>query len=511
MMNEKQEAAVRAEGRIQVLVAGAGSGKTRVLTNKVQADQARGIHPSLQVVITFTNAAANEFRKRLSGIVKPPAFVGTLHAFALKHISPLIGDVRMIGDREFDELIHGALDAASIKGVSLRKVREFVAGDGFGLIGKNRAARAAVVTETGKRKVIHPDMILGIFKRNLHRLDLPDHLHVYVDEFQDTAGIDAAIYKALVEDLVATLFVVGDPRQAIFSFRGATSSEFLSLWGRADWRGQLTTNYRSRPELVKFSNMIAGQMTLPANIDSESDAARDNSVLNEPPTFREFTTCEQEAEAIADHCKTIAERDPAALEDFAVLCRYNASVGLIRDVLKGHGFEVACSLDHANAVVFLESDETVKRILNLGEFPPGFFDHDPEMTPQGNANRLAGNWGKLLIKLDAPKVTRDLLQPILEEIDNPAAIPFALKEGLLRRKAHAVTISTVHAAKGLEWPEVWISGADVKSFDPNDPEDVRLAYVAATRAEDRLVISSAESRISFRREVNLTPSPIFVV
>lgn len=499
-MNEKQKAAILAEGRIQVLIAGAGSGKTRVLTEKVKRDQLR-IAPELQVVITFTNAAANEFRKRLSGMVKPPYFVGTLHAFALKHISKIIGDAQMIGDKELEELIRKALDDAGIKGVSLRQAREFAAGDGRGLLGKNRAARAAVVAATQKEGVIHPDMILGIFKREIHRLDLSDHLHLYVDEFQDTSGTDASIYKSLVDDLGATLFVVGDPRQAIFSFRGATSSEFLKLWSIADWRGQLTTNYRSRPELVKLTNMIAEKMTLPENVESNSDAARGEWVLCEPVKFLNFTTCEQEAEAIAEHCRRIESSPvgPAGLEDFAVLCRYNASVGLIRDVLKGHGFKVNCSLDHSDAIEFLDTDETVKRLLALRGFPDRFFESED----------MSAAWASLLIKLDAPTKTRDLLQPILDTVRDPAEIPFAIKEGILRREESAVTVSTVHAAKGLEWPEVWISGADVKSFDPNDAEDVRLAYVAATRAEDHLVISTAEFRISFRREVGLTPSPIF--
>jgi superfamily I DNA/RNA helicase len=491
-LTEEQNAAVQAEGRIQVLSAGAGSGKTRTLVAKVARDQARGISPSIQVVVTFTNAAANEVRRRIeeSGS-EPPAFVGTLHAFCLRQIGPSIGSPRMIGDKEFEKLILDVLESSGIKGVSLRKAKEFAGGDGFGLVGKNRSARAAIVGQMGRLNLIHPDMILGIFKKTIHSLDLPDHLHLYVDEFQDTAAIDAAIYRAFVEDLVATLFVVGDPRQAIFAFRGATSAEFLKLWDVAEWRGELTTNFRSRGSIIAESNHIANRMTLPPNLSPVMTGDRD---FGDTPERREFATCEEEAEAIATVLRSIARgpEGPSALEDFAVLARYNASVELIGDVLRGHGIEVNSSLDRTAAVAFLDEDPTVKKLLALQSIPPA----------------ISPSWEALLVKFDAPRKTRELLLPLLREVSQIEDLPFALKEGFLKPRANAVTVSTIHAAKGLEWPEVWIAGADSKSFDESDSEDVRLAYVAATRPQDALTVSFARSRVSFRREVDLTPSPV---
>lgn len=491
-MTAEQLKAIGAAGRIQVLSAGAGSGKTRTLVGKVANDQDRGASPSHQVVVTFTNAAANEVRGRIDGNGgETPAFVGTLHAFALRSIGPTIGSPRMIGDKEFDALIDKVSESSAIKGIPRRKAREFAAGDGTGLIGKNRSARAAVVGEMAKMNLIHPDMILGIFKRTIHSLGLPSGLHVYVDEFQDTAGIDAAIYRTLVEDFNATLFVVGDPRQAVFGFRGATSVEFAKLWDVADWRGELTENFRSNSTIVGGANDIAARMTLPQGISKVMTCRKDKG-----PEIRRltFTNCEGEAEAIASNLLSVVNSPagPAGLEGIAILARYNASIALIGDVIKSHGIEVNSSLDRAATIDFLDSDSIVERLLRLRDLPDD-----------------AQEWLDLLVRLDAPAKTRDLLFPILLEVTEVAALPGALKEGVLRPKTNAVTVSTVHAAKGLEWPEVWIAGADSKSFDPEDPEDVRLSYVAATRPESRLTISFAKSRISFRREVDLTPSPIF--
>lgn len=492
-MTSQQAAAVKAAGRIQVLSAGAGSGKTRTLVAKVANDQDRGVSPGRQVVVTFTNAAANEVRSRIEGSGgEIPNFVGTLHAFALRMIGPTIGTPRMIGDKEFDKLIEDVFESASIKGITRRKAREFASGDGTGLVGKNRSARAAIVGAMGKANLIHPDMILGIFKRTIHSIDFPKGLSVYVDEFQDTASIDAAIYRVLVEDFEANLFVVGDPRQAIFAFRGATFVEFLKLWERADWRGELTTNFRSTETIVTEANRIASLMNIPGEIDQIMHSPKDKG-----PEIRrlKFTNCEEEADAIATTLRSIVNspEGPSALEDFAILARYNASVAMIGDVLRSHGIEVNSSLDRADAIAFLDEDEVVKKLLGYrGEIPTD-----------------AQGWHDLLVKeFDAPLKTRDLLFPIVLDVTEAEALPFALKEGILRPKASAVTVSTIHAAKGLEWPEVWLVGADEKSFDPSDSEDVRLAYVAATRPETRLTISFATSRISFRREVDLEPSPI---
>ena len=492
---EEQAAAITAEGRIQVLAAGAGSGKTKTLVDKVRRDQTTepcaGKAARRQVVITFTNAAAGEVRDRLKkkGAVDP-WFVGTLHAFALKNVGASLGNPRMISDREFDRLIADVFEANGIKGISIRKARELAAGDGSGLLGKNRAARAAVVAKMNEGSLLHPDLILGHFLKRIDDLPLGHGLKLYVDEFQDTASIDSAIYRAIIDAWEASIFAVGDPRQAIFGFRGATSAEFSRLWDAADWRGELTGNFRSLPEIVTFANGVASRMTLPPGLEGRMKHVRETPKGEIAIARADFTTCEEEAAEIAKFASSVerSPEGPGALEDLAILTRYNASVQMIADVLRAHDFRVNSSLDRAEAAAFLQDDETVRRVICL--------------------RRIPEDWNAALIALDAPRDVRDKLIPILSDVERVEDLPFAIREGILRREADAVTVTTVHAAKGLEWPKVWIAGADSKSFDPDKSEDVRLAYVAATRAEDLLVISHAKSRIGFRREVDLTPSPI---
>lgn len=487
MKNTKeQEGAITATGKTQILSAAAGSGKTSTLVAKIGKDQEKGVSPDQQIVITFTNAAAAEFRERIirRGF-KKPSFTGTLHAFALRHVGKRLGRPRMIGDRDLELLIKQALDESKIRAISISQGRELIAGDGKGIVGVKRSARAAIMARVKQEKVLHPDMILPQFLKQIGYLNFPTDPVIYVDEFQDTSPIDSAIYKELSTRHGATLFTVGDPRQAIFGFRGATSAEFLSMWNSAEWKGQLTANFRSSHAIVKKANIICNMMNLPEGMKVSMKPKRD--FKGDEVEFTTFDSSEAEAEKIADKAESLYHA--GELNNFAVITRYNASVEMITEVIRSRGIKVNSSIDKRKEAWGLQQEETVKQILQLKEIPE--------------------SWEYHLIKMDAPKNVRDKLLPYLNEVDSIEELATMFGGSGMKGEEDAVTVSTVHASKGLEWDDVWIASADGQSFRPENEEDVRLAYVAVTRARNNLTISHAESRSANRRLYNLKKSPIF--
>jgi len=490
-LNKEQErACLLAPSPVAVVLAGAGAGKTRLLAAKIVEDQ-ESIGAHRQVVVTFTNAAADELRNRVSayGGSLEVRHLGTLHSWALKELRAAnlqgIDRLEMIGDKRFDAIVKGEVKRMGWKG-TLTEARDLACLPRR-VAGQARVIGAAIVTRCCREGVLHPDMILGLAAGRVEDFSLPEGCRIYVDEFQDSGPADEKIYRAAVDYHAATLYLVGDVRQSVYGFRGASPAILANFWKETpeDCRAELQANYRSGSDIVALGNSIANSMNLPEGSAAEMEA-RSESKGSVHRT--EFLTQEAEAEAIADYLLHQFGADEKSARGprwgrFAILSRYNQQAELIAGVLQAHRIPVDCSAWREKESKEMLEDEKIIELSNLATGKPV-------------------EWEQAATAAGIPFNVQKRLLPILHRAATPEDVTAALR-GEYQPEGSKVSVGTIHSAKGLEWPVVWLAGADEEAL-PETEEARRLAYVAATRAKDYLIISSASSRQGFGRLIDLS-------
>lgn len=458
-----------------VMVAGAGAGKTKTTVAKIAFDQVNRPHLE-QIVVTFTNAAAKELKERLKEIgAAEPHFIGTLHALAFRYIRDEWGKVTVITDKQFDAVLKAEMKRTRLN-VPVAELKDALTNDSAR--GNMNLLVRAVLARLRSDRVVHPDMMLRVFNDLLTLKSAGYHgkFFVYVDEAQDSAAIDFAIFSKLAAK--DSIFLIGDPRQSIFVFRGARPELFtnaISTYG--DGFVVLPHNFRSHRMIVGAANKIAAGMRLPGFPDGMPDmiAARD-FVSGKVANHGAFETTEIEAVRVAEWAET-------DVSSTAILCRYNATVELVATMLRGRGLKVVTSG---------EPDEL-----------------DPSLVALSNLAEIPSSWESAMMALGVSFKDAGRLLPLLSAVTDAADIADVVRESFTIDEKDAVVVSTVHAAKGREWDRVALVGADNGAFDPLDEENRRLGYVAATRARFEFVFSFARQR-SGRYPVNgLNLSPIF--
>lgn len=485
------------------VIAGAGSGKTRLLAAKIVADQKTcSCSPDRQVVVTFTNKAADELRDRIRsyGGSTSMRHLGTLHSFALREMRRAdlhgITSLTIVGDRLFNQIVREECRRMKWKG-TLQAARESAANPRR-LVGNLKVIGAAILARCLREGVLHPDLILGLFAGRIDDLtDFPAGCRFYVDEYQDSSPTDAKIYQGFVDHHAASRFVVGDPRQAIYGFRGASPVLLEQAWLAAgeSSRAQLRTNYRSAAGIVELGNQLACQMHLPPGCDSRM-INPPRSDLKAWLTRTEYVTAEAEAEEIADWLKAmhqidVTDGDAMGFGGVAILCRYNQQVRQVSAVLRAHRIPVTASTDHEDESEVMLRNEDLAALANA-------------------TAETAEQWESLLMRTEVPVQLRDRLVPRLARCRCGEDV-LAVLRGEFDPEGDKVTVSTIHQAKGLEWPVVWLAGADDKAFPAGCQETLRLLYVAVTRSKGALRISHASSRQSHLREVNLQATTLITI
>ena len=481
-LTEEQQKAVDITGRSIAIVAGAGSGKTETLAERILADQSRGIDHAQQVAITFTRFAGEELRARIEKKgAKPPWHVGTLHSWAFRSISslsasrPPYGTFRVINDKEYTEIIKEII-AKSKRKMAISEARR-VAMESGGTAGNAKVMGLMIRNFMLRKKLLHADLMLSMFSAELQLgTAIEQGMMLYVDEFQDTAGIDATIYKLIREEYGAGFYAVGDWRQAIYGFRGASATHFQSLFMEADETASLTKNWRSGVNICEVANRIALGIPSPdfVNLDMEDNGQLDQ-VLE-----RDFQSAEQEA---LEMINWVAQQREKGVKEIAILTRYNQGVSLIAGVLRSNDIQVQASTDQAK----LEEETNDLDIDALMEMC---------VEPTEKA------WKEALAAVGAALAVQDALAGRLSRIQTKDEIIDVLRMDDAEPDQEKVWVSTIHAAKGLEWESVWLAGLDEKAFKPV-VSDLCLAFVGVTRAKTNLMMTYASSRQSHTREIGL--------
>jgi DNA helicase-2/ATP-dependent DNA helicase PcrA len=607
-LNPDQFDAVVHEGGPLLVVAGAGSGKTRVLTHRIAHLIDLGVRPSEILAITFTNKAAAEMRERVAALVGPVVramWVSTFHSACVRILRR---DGEALGfPRNFS--IYDQADAVRLTGYVIRDLgldaKRFTPRGVHGLISlwKNElvdperaAARAENIFDRKHADVYaeyqsrlqragamdFDDLLLNVVRLFREHPDVLDHYrrrfqHILVDEYQDTNQAQNEIVLMLAGDH-HNVCVVGDTDQSVYRFRGA---DFRNIMQFEDAFPEVTTivldqNYRSTQTILDAANAVIDN-----NVERKPKNLWTDSGNGERIVRYHAEDEGDEAMWVAGTAQQLHRDDALNWREMAVLYRTNAQGRVIEEafmrlgvpykVVGGTRFydrrEIKDAMAYLRAVVNPLDEVSIKRVINvpkrgIGDTSVARLDeyaaelgvpfvealrHAEDAGVSGPARRGIEAFVELLDRLNATVGAEgvgpgDLLQAALDgsgylgeleaeetveshgRIENlgelvGSAREFTVLDEFLEQVSlvadtddlpdgaadDQVVLMTLHSAKGLEFPAVFIVGVEEGVFPHNraltEPDEMeeerRLAYVGITRAMQRLFISHAWSRMLF--------------
>lgn len=528
-LDERQrEAASVLRGPVVVL-AGAGTGKTRVITHRIAHGVDTGAYtPSRVLALTFTTKAAGEMRGRLRDLGVRGVTARTIHSAALAQLNyfwpTLAGDTapRIIDNKV--RVLGQAADAMGLRPstATLRDIAAEIEWRKVSMLSIEQYAR-----EERPISGIRPEQLLELqaayetLKDERRQLDFEDVLlacagmletearvatavreqyrHFTVDEYQDISPLQNRLLELWLGDR-RDICVVGDASQTIYSFAGAQQRYLLEFEKRYPDATvvRLETNYRSRAPILAAANALMkgrpGALELVPTPDADA---------GEAPTVVAFDSERDEAEGIAD---AVAARlaDGVSPDEIAVLYRAHAQSAVLQQALAGRG--IATSV--LGGTRFFDMPEVRQAVLALrgaavapsdaGFLPAvrdvlrglGLTDEPPAA---GGAQRDGWEARRAILRLAEESPAGTTLRVFADEL-------MARAKDQHEPTLRTVTLSTLHAAKGLEWPHVllagWAEGAlpisYATTFEGID-EERRLAYVGITRAARTLSISWSRS------------------
>ena len=614
---QQQQAVVTTEGPLLIL-AGAGSGKTRVLTNRIAHLVQKGVKPWNILGITFTNKAAREMRERVAQVVTSNAddiWLSTFHSMCVRILRK---DIDRLGYTKSFTILDSADQISIVKklmtedlnlDVKMYNPRE--------MLSKISSAKNDLLTPSAYQERVEGDYVGEVaakvyrayqveLKRN-HMLDFDDLImmtvtlfrkcpeilaayqekfrYIHVDEYQDTNESQYTLINMLASKY-RNLCVVGDIDQGIYSWRGANVKNILAF--EKDYADAtmilLEQNYRSTKTIIQAANSV-----IENNIErKEKNLWTDNE---QGSLINYFHADNEQAEAlyVTEQIKKLVDSGERKYSDFAVLYRTNAQSRVIEEVFMkstisytmvgGVKFydrlEIKDILAYLRLIANPNDSTSMARIINVPKRGIGkttitqieqfarknnisMFDalyqiENIGVTPRAIPKLIAFRdmlqvWVQMQDFMSVTSLLEDILEKTnyrniytgtsdaesrLENIDeflsitqhfeadsqDTSLIAFLTDLALISdidsiEEEDQVLLMTVHGSKGLEYPVVFMIGMEEGVFphsrslmDPDQMEEERrLAYVAITRAETELHITSAEQRTLFGRTNSNNPS-----
>ncbi len=629
-LNDAQHRAVTEFEGASLVVAGAGSGKTRVLTYRIAYMIAQGVQPSKIMGLTFTNKAANEMKERIARLVPKKGkrvILGTFHSVfgtILRNEATSIGYTRdytiydtenskilirnIVKDIQLDKKVYK--DMKVLKRISAAKNRMITAKVYEANYEIRRSDEFAKMPEIARIYSLYEerckkanamdfdDMLLNtyfLFKKHPEIVSRYQDIFDYflVDEFQDTNTVQYEIMKMLAAKS-GNLCCVGDDAQSIYSFRGAQITNIKKF--RDDFNAKiyrLEQNYRSTQTIVGAANTVIkkNKNQIPKNLFSENR-------VGTPILVKELNSDLEEAGFVADDIKLKMLTKHYGYNDFAILYRTNAQSRVFEESLRRQnipyrvygGFSFYQRAEVKDILAFLSvilnpfDEVSLLRIINfprrgiggttieklrklakmesksLWEVIRNVENENPGFSPaviiklkefsstlqQFIDNKTKQNVFELtdgVLKtfgiltyynsdedlVEKKENVEEFLNSIYEfvsendgeeetDISLPAFLQtISLITDMDKQKPedlNAVKLMTVHSAKGLEFPVVYIVGMEDGLFPSSmtleSPmklqEERRLFYVAMTRAMDELSISFCQTRYKYNHQEYPAPS-----
>jgi len=541
---EQREVATALSGPVVVL-AGAGTGKTRAITHRIAYAVLTGQHdPRRSLAVTFTSRAAGEMRQRLAELGVEGVQARTFHSAALRQLryfwprvvggqvpEILPSKARIVGpvlrragftDTSLARDVAAEIEwAKSSQIVASDYVAEAIAArrEPPGSLTRANVAELYSAYDDAKTEqglIDFEDVLLltvGILDT---RPDVADEVRsayrsFTVDEYQDVNPLQQRLLDLWVGER-DDLCVVGDASQTIYTFTGASSSflvDFRSRYPHAT-EVKLVRSYRSTPQVVALANRVLASSSGPeARLRLELRATRPDGP---EPRVRTFDDEPGEAASVAKQISTLVAAGTPARE-IAVLYRINAQSEVFEEALGEAGIPYVLRGESA----FFERGEVREAVTRIRGAARSGEQSSEQSGGLGDAVRSvlsSMNWSP-----EPPSGTgavRDRWENLLRLVSladdlaraDPAATLGDLVADLDLRAAtqsapaaEGVTLATVHAAKGLEWDAVFVVGLVAGTFPiqyADTParleEERRLFYVACTRARTHLALSWARSR-----------------
>ena len=533
-LDDEQRRAVETVDAPLLVVAGPGSGKTRTLTRRIaHLVTSHGADPARCLAITFTRRAAGEMRDRLR-VLLPDAWERVaLHTFHSLGLSILTAHHNAAG------LQRGFRVASEAERIGLLR-------DALGISERRARGRLSAISRAKRTAGPSPDDVPGevleAYERSMEARNLCDfddlvaraadalesdlgiraryrrrYRWISVDEYQDVDGQQVRLLKQLAAP-DANLCAIGDPDQAIYGFRGADVRFFSEF--RRDFPGtrvvRLARNYRSDRNIVALSSQVIRRSDSGPDPESVVDDAPDLVTLHEAPTERaeaEFIVQSLE-QTLGGHSffsidsgrSTDADGSALSFSDFAVLYRTEAQVPALAEALRRSGMPFQhrshrLLLEHPGVVAAIDalresrSEGPVSARLEAACLDGG--RRDPRMLEACELLRP----GAVACGDDLERFLADLAPGTEADTWDP--------------RADRISLLTLHAAKGLEFPVVFIAGCENgllplawgRAGKEVLAEERRLFYVGVTRAKSRLYLCRARKRLWRGKVRELPPSP----
>ena len=614
-LNEEQKLPASIIDGAILVTAGAGSGKTRMLTHRIaHMVKEKDINPNHIMAITFTNKAANEMKERLEQMIDniEDMWICTFHAMCskiLRRHADLLGYTKsfsIYGDSEKESVIKKLMKARNIdpeekNSLNHKTFAWHISNAKNNIMSPEEYSK--YIGDPKKRALItgiFQEYEETLFKANALDFDdllvktyallkkFPDTLeyyqnrfeYIFVDEFQDTNTSQYELVK-LLANKYKNIFAVGDEDQCIYSWRGAQVGNVKQF--TIDFAPcqvfKLEQNYRSTKKIIELANKIIKNNTkrIDKNLWTANDEGKDIELKQ---TYNDF----EEAEFVAEKIIQLVKNDSFDYKDFSILMRTNSLSRKVEEKLltynipyKIYGgfkfFERKEVKDTAAYLYIIANPNDTEAVARMLAFPKkGIGDvsiaqiistaKDNNVSLMDVINNASGYGlnGALANKLSS---VRDMFDDFNKQKDSMPLDEFAeyvvkragikeaigmdteenetkcnnvdeflnsvknfaeLNEGLgideflqsitlmrdidsLNEEENYVTLMTVHAAKGLEFNNVFIIGLNdglfplsraINSNDPNElEEERRLMYVAITRAKKRLFLSRPKIKLNY--------------
>ena len=623
-MNERQKEAVQHTQGPLLIMAGAGSGKTRVLTHRMAYILAEEeVHPWNILAITFTNKAAREMKERVSQLVGPQAedmWVSTFHSMCVRILRR---DIEILGYQRSFTICDPSEQQTSMKRI-LKKLDIDSEKYDYRMI-LNRISQAKNdledVEEFNKKYTGYVEQIIGKCYREYQKelaksmtLDFDDLImltvqlfqkhpetlqyyqqkfqYIHVDEYQDTNHAQYRLVTMLAKKF-KNICVVGDADQSIYGWRGADMSNILEF--EKDYRNAkvvlLEQNYRSTKTILQAANHV-----IENNVNRKVKKLWTENEEGQAITYYRAQSEQDEGRYVLSQIQSLL-RDGYHYDDFAILYRTNAQSRVMEEnllksnipfrLVGGQRFferlEIKDLLAYLRLIVNSQDDLSFRRIVNspkrgigatslakLSDFAEVYQFSLLEASLQTTLSPLSGKAAKALEKfattieelrkmqefLSISEFVEQVIEKTgyltsleqqhtmeadarIENIQEFISVAKQFEQDRLEEESEEspllqfltdlslvsdvdsddgdgrmVTLMTLHTAKGLEFPVVFIIGLEEGIFPSSrsimEHDDVeeerRLAYVGITRAEQKLFLTNAYSRLLYGRTQTNRPS-----
>lgn len=510
-LNAQQRRVVEAGDGPIVVIAGPGTGKTKTLVARLQHLVASGqTHAERILALTFTRKACEEMQVR-AGL--PEVKITTFHGLCHE----ILGDnLALVTEAQRLQIIKALKKPASWKGFGSREIGLRISRAKNMRTDADAATRSCIAAYDAELQrqgqMDFDDLLVRALEllqtdATKRRMLQQRFTHIIVDEFQDTNALQYELLMLLRGN--DSVCVIGDPQQSIYGFRGADGEifdRFLHDFPQA-LRITLTVNYRSVPEVVRLSNVLFGG-ALHAHRRT-AGAVRAVQTLNEYSEANWVLNAIQQELGGSDLQHAVSDDDRTAhrsLADFAILYRSRAAARVVQRVIAESGLPYQVAGDGS------PYDDPQVQLL-IGLLCASIDDEVavPGLSPVQQA--------ALVASIDPGKLPADIVQALvvsagIEPSQNVQHLIGSLvhhktireatehftvlsKQAFYDPRAEAITLLTIHAAKGLEFGHVFLVGAQ-ESLLPHDEtnieEEKRLLYVAVTRARDALDILYTRQR-----------------